>query len=258
MPPSISRAAALCVLACAALLGGCATVGEGDTLAGLVARHTAAMGGRAAIEATQSLEFRMQIVEPTFEVEGIYVVDRRGRMRVDIFDQGKRVFTEAFDGHDAWQMAHDGTVRSSSAAGKAALWHGTQFPGKLLGLHEMAAHGHRLELVGDERIDGVAWHVIRLTFSDGFETYLYINPKTFLIERQRDVRALHPDADPTEKWVEYEHGDFRPVAGVLHPWFSRQVDLRTHVTVQTTRLLGVRANVPVDDSIFRRPAPGAG
>lgn len=40
----------------------------------------------------------LDIVEPTFQVHAVYRADRNSRMRIDIYADGKRVFTEAHDG----------------------------------------------------------------------------------------------------------------------------------------------------------------
>jgi hypothetical protein len=238
-------------LLAAALMGGCATPASDDRLSELVARHTAAVGGAPAIEATQSVEYRIDIAEPTFQVSGVYVADRSGRMRIDVYAGGKRVYTEAYDGKGAWQMNDDGQARPSAASGAAALWHGTQIPGKLLGLHEMARHGHRLELIGDETLDGQLFHVLKLTFSDKFVTYLYIDAASLLIARQRDERALHPDVDPAKKQLENRFDEYRPLDGVQRSFSGRQIDIQTGAILQTTRVTLLRVNVPLGDDTFR-------
>jgi hypothetical protein len=86
-----------------ALLGACASPTRNDRLSELVDRHTVTAGGAPAIEATKCIEYRIDITEPTFQVSGIYVADRSGRMRIDVYAGGKRVYTEAFDGKSAWQ-----------------------------------------------------------------------------------------------------------------------------------------------------------
>jgi len=77
------------------------------TLEDVVQRHTQARGGRSAIEAIENLEARLRVVEPNFTVEGIWQVDRKGRMHIDVFADGKRVWSEAYDGSVAWDMAGD-------------------------------------------------------------------------------------------------------------------------------------------------------
>lgn len=236
-------------------LGGCTMSKAPDLgLLDLVARNTEARGGRAAIEAIQSLEARLRIVEPTYTAEGVWRVDRRGRMRIDVFIGGKRVFTEAFDGVNGWQMAGDAErAKAASPEGAAALRHSAQLPTSVLGLHEMAAHGHRLELAGREEIGGAPYYAVVLTLDDGFETRYSLDPSSFLVTRSRVRKALHPDNDPTPTTIETVWSDFRRVSGVLFPFEARDTDLATGKLLQTTTLLEMSANRPADDGLFRMP-----
>src|SRR5262245_6412211 len=90
------------------------------TLEQVVAQHTAAVGGREAVERVRSVQYAITIVEPTFTVDGIYRADRKLRMRIDVVADGKRVFTEAYDGRKAWEMGGDGVVHPSNEKGTAA------------------------------------------------------------------------------------------------------------------------------------------
>jgi len=47
-------------------------------------------------------------------------------------------------------------------------------------------------------VDGTSYYVLELKLDDGFVTYLYLNPTTYLIDRQRDIRAMHPAIDPSK------------------------------------------------------------
>src|SRR5438067_12275752 len=164
----------------------------------VIERHTKAMGGRAAIEAIQSIEIDLHIVDPKFAVDGSYFAARPGKMRIDVNAGGKHVFTEAFDGQKGWQWEGKGTAQKvATEKATAAVRHGVELPGKLFGLHELKAPGHRIELAERENIDGIQYYVLRLTLSDGYRTTLYVDPKTWLITSRRDVRPLHVDVDPT-------------------------------------------------------------
>ena len=247
------------LLAGAGILGleivGCATSGRSSpTLRDLIERNTRARGGQAAIEAIRNLEVRLRIVEPTYTAEGTWRVDRQGRMRIDVFIDSKRVFTEAFDGQRGWQMpggSEHGAL--AGAGGAAALRHSGQLPTNILGLHEMAAHGHRLELAGVEDVAGVRYHVVVLTLDDGFQTRYYIDPATFWITRSRVHKALHPDVDPTPTTIETVWSDFRLVSGIRFPFQEQETDLATGKLLQTATLLAVQPNVPLDDSLFPMP-----
>lgn len=218
----------------------------------VVDRCTEAAGGKAAIEAVQSVRIRLTIEEPTFKVEGVYVADRKLRMRIDIYSDQKRVYTEAYDGKKGWQMG-DGPATDSTPDGSAALLHGIITPGKLFGLHEQEAIGNHLELTGREIVDRVNYYVLKLTLKDGFVLRYYVNPDTWLIERSRDMRALHPDLDSTAKPKETVYSDFRKVDGVVRSFKSSTVDLNTHAVISTDTILEVETNPKLDDAQFQKP-----
>jgi hypothetical protein len=226
----------------------------GDNLEDLIAKHTLARGGAAAIESARTVEMRLRIVEPKVTVEGLYRASRSGRMRIDVFVEGKRVYSEGYDGQHGWELAGGAEhVVDSSPTGEAALRHGLEYPTNLRGLHEMRPRGHQLQLSGREIVDGTSYYVLELKLDDGFVTYLYLNPTTYLIDRQRDIRAMHPAIDPSQKWIEQRFEDYRNVDGRMVSFKSSQVDLRTGQVMQTTTVLEIKTNPPLTDETFARP-----
>jgi hypothetical protein len=209
------------------------------------------MGGRVAIEAVQSVEVALHVKDPGFEVDGLYHAARPGRMRIDIMSDGKPVYMERFDGEKAWQW-NGKEEKEEGATPTAALRHGVELPGNLFGLHEVQQRGHRLELSGREKIDGVEFYVLRMTFADGDETQLLIDPATWRITRRRDVRALHPDVDATKTTIESRKSDWRQVDGVWFAFASQDVDLKTGKVLERTRLKEIRLNPPIDASSFTK------
>jgi hypothetical protein len=232
---------------------GCASLARRPTtLEDLVGRSTQSRGGQKAIEAIKNLEIRFLVEEPTYTAKGNYRVDRRGRMRVDVFMDGKRVFTEAFDGQRAWQFpGGENHARLASPDATAALRHSAQLPTNIRGLHEMARR--QLEAAGRESVSGVSYDVLVLTLDDGFTTRYYLDPKTSLITRARVQKALHPDLDPTPTTIESVFGDFRRVAGVLFPFRETQTDLATGKWLQTSTVLDLTPNLPQEDALFQMP-----
>jgi len=222
------------------------------TVDDVIERNTRATGGAAAIEAVQSIEVNLHIVDPGFEVDGIYRAARPGRMRIDVQTGGKRVFTEAFDGENGWHVGDDDEREDASPKATAALRHGVQLPGKLFGLHELKEHGHRVELVGREKLDGIEYYALRLTLSDGYTTTLYVDPESWLITRRRDVRPLHVDVDPTPTTIEQRSSDFREVSGVRFAFASTEIDLKTGKQLETAKVSTIKVNPPLNESIFEK------
>jgi hypothetical protein len=136
----------------------------------------------------------------------------------------------------------------------AALWHGTQFPGAIFSLKDMQANGHNLEYIGREQVDGVDYYVLKLTLSDGFVTYRYVNPSTWLIDRSRDFRAFHPALDSHATWVETRWSDYRPVEGLRYAFSSVNVDLNTGKQLASQKLTSLKINPEFDPALFQMPA----
>ncbi len=240
----------LLVIGLASILLGCSR--RPLTVDDVIERNTRAMGGRAAIEAIHSIEINLHITDPGFEVDGIYRAARPGRMRIDVQAGGKQVFTEAFDGQQGWQSHDQSEPEPASPKAAAALRHGVELPGKLLGLHEMRQRGHKIDLVGRETVDGIDYYVLRLTFGDGYTTSLYVDPESWLITRRRDVRPLHVDVDPTPTTIEQRSSDFREVSGVRYAFASTEIDLKTGKQLESTKVGSIKVNPPIDESIFKK------
>jgi hypothetical protein len=219
------------------------------TVDDVIDRNTKAMGGRAAIEAIQSIEVNLHITDPGFEADGVYYAARPGKMRIDVSVAGKHVFTEASNGEHGWEWNGKESKPASTKA-TAALQHGVELPGKLFGLHELKQRGHQIELAGREKIDGIDYYALRLTLRDGYQTTLYVDPSTWLITRRRDVRPLHVDIDPTPTTIEQRSSDFRKISGVQFAFAGSETDLKTGKVLETSRIKSIKLNPQIDPTFF--------
>jgi hypothetical protein len=227
-------------------------IGAEMPLPELLEQHTRARGGRQAIESVGSLEVELQIVEPTFEVTGLYRADRGGSMRIDVFTGDERVFSEGLDGAASWQWK-GGAEHAEPTAHEAVapLRHGVIF--NLLGLHELGAAGHRIEYLGLEEFDGVELHALEITLADGFTDFRYLDPESYLVVRSRSFRAFHPDLDPTAKWHETRYSDFREIGGQTRAFVQETIDLTTGETISTVTTKAIRLNPELDAEVFQAP-----
>lgn len=230
---------------------GCA---EQISLDELIARHTAARGGAQAIESVRRISIDLRIVEPTFQVDGRYIATRDGQMRIDAFQDGQPVFTEALDDGRGWSWSPGAAAPTDgSAQGNAALRHGIEFPFKLYGLHELQGRGHRLELLGRQQLDGIDYCQLQLTLDDGFQIQYFLNPDSWLIERSRELRALHVDIDPKPQWIETNFSDYRPAGGVLYPWHQVERRVDTGEVLSTGTVTAIEINPELDAARFSAP-----
>lgn len=231
------------------VLAGCTSM-AGSQLSRLISRHTASRGGAERIEAVQRIRFDIEVEEPAFKVDVRYVADRTGRVRVDVFHEGKRVFSEGVDREGGWQAGEDGVSKPMSADGRKAIEHGRVF--NLYGLHEYERLGHRLSMQPREMIDGRAYEVVMLVFNDGFETWRGFDAETGLLAFSRDFRPLHPDIDPKPVWIESRYSDDREIEGVVFPFASRQEVRGTGEWLQSSRIRSIEINPDLGDGELQR------
>jgi hypothetical protein len=232
------------------LISGCSKSSDSLSLEEIVERNTDAMGGRAAIEAVQSVQIDLHIKDPSFEVDGTYCAARPGKMRIDVSAEGKHVFTEAFDGHSGWQWEGKGDEKPATEKGTAALRHGVELPGKLFGLHELKGRGHKIKSIGREQIDAVNYYALQLILNDGYTVSLYVDPNSWLVTRRRDIRPLHVDVDPTPTMIEQVSSDFREVSGVKFPFATTETDLNRGKLVESTVIKSVKVNASLPTTFF--------
>ena len=233
-------------------VAGCYERSDSLSLDEIVQRNTNAVGGSAAIEAIQSIQIDLHIKDPSFEVDGTYYAARPGKMRIDVSAEGKHVFTEAFDGQTGWQWEGKGEQKPATEKATAALQHGVELPGKLFGLHEIKARGHRMKSIGREQIGGVNYYALQLILNDGYAVSLYVDPDTWLVTRRRDFRPLHVDADPTPTTIEQVSSDFRDVNGMKFPFATAETDLNTGKLLESTIAKSVKINPTLPPTLFHK------
>lgn len=240
----------LLVLLSTIFVAACHAQSDSVSLDEIIERNTGAMGGRGAIEAVQSIQIELHIKDPSFEVDGTYYATRPGKMRIDVSAQGKHVFTEAFDGRNGWQWEGKGEQMPATEKATAALRHGVELPGKLFGLHELRARGHKMKSIGRDQIDGVNYHVLQLILNDATAVSLYVDPNSWLVTRRRDVRPLHVDVDPTPTTIEQVSFDFHDVEGVKFPFATAETDLNTGKLLESTITKSVKINPTLPPTLF--------
>jgi hypothetical protein len=226
------------------------------TLDEIIQRNLNAVGGAAATGRIRTIKLRFRITEENFVLNAVYLADHAGRMRIDVFSNEERVYTEGFDGKQAWALRKgmvEGEVEGSQAA--AALRHGVELPGKIFWLHQMIERGSRIRFAGNATLDGKSYHVLNVTLFDGFSLHFFLNAQTYLIERIRDERAMHPDVNSQIVRIESVFSDFRRDAGVIRAFREEQFDLTSGTLLSGDGGEFSRNDVAIPQDLFSLPRP---
>jgi hypothetical protein len=220
----------------------------------IIMKNTDAVGGTAAVEAIHNLRMKLHIVENRLNAKAVYVADDLERMRIGIYAGDQRIYTEGYDGKQAWRLSKGETRGESEGRdATAALRHGVELPGKIFWLYQLREKGAKISLERTHVIEGTRFFVLRVTMRDGFVVHLYLNSKSYLIERMRDKRALHPDIGPDTISLGSLYSDFKKTDGVVRAFKDQQVNLRSGAVLSTTDVESVQVNILLDPDLFACP-----
>jgi len=215
----------------------------------LIERNVAARGGAAAWQAVSALRQsgRMDVGQ---EMTLPYVLEQKrpGKMCLEfVFDE--QTSTQCVDGQTGWKVVpfQGRTTPEPMTAAERREMADTADPYGLL--FDSAARGHRVELLGQEPVEGRNAYKLKVSLPGGAVRWLYLDAETGLEIKLEALRMLAG----RERRVETFFRDWQPAEGLL---IARRQDTRTEgdkashfLTVES-----VEINPPLDDARFAMPA----
>lgn len=188
----------------------------------LLERYVAARGGHEALETQRALRLKSTHHEGKYNPTFDFRVMKPGYMWIRAAYDDGFIYTEGFDGGRGWEMPGAKPAEYVDGAADRALNQGAQSPIHLYGLHHMEGLGASVGADGCATIDDTIYYVVNVVSRFGTDIDYYLNRDTYIVERSRSVRPLHPTVDPTPITIEERWSDFRMVDGVLHPFAYSQ------------------------------------
>jgi hypothetical protein len=116
-------------------------------------------------------------------------------------------------------------------------------------LVDWKAKGHKVELVGKEKLEGTDVYKLKVTMKDGNVHYLFLDADSYLDikgEAKRTVRG-------TEVETEQTIGDYKEVGGHMVP-HSFESGAKGRPEKQKMTIEKVELDVPIEDARFAMPA----
>lgn len=221
------------------------------SLAEVLAKNLAARGGAAKLAAITSLRVTGKIVfgGGGFSVEAEYgrAAKRPASLRVENSLQGLTQI-RAYDGREGWSLSPFGGRRDAekiSTDDAKSLAQQADLDGPLV---DWQKKGHRVELLGDEDLDGTPAIKLRVFRKDGDVQYVYLDPDSFL-----EVRVtLLSRSRGSESISETDYGNYQQVAGVWMP-FAIESGLQNQPRTGRVIVERIEVNPALDDALFRFP-----
>ena len=217
-----------------------------------------ARGGKERFAKLRALRLEVQINEPDFEVSGIYVATREGHVRINVYSDGQRVFSEALGPEGGWQWRGGAEeTQALSPSGEAALRRG--LVSNLYALYEWPEQGYELASVDGED-PGRTHTAVMASDADGFTKRLLLDPDTHLVTQIWETSALHPDIDSrkTEQYTQVLA--WETVDGIRMPTLTEKIDAESGETMQRAEVtsfellqVGVPTPAWADPEYFAAP-----
>jgi len=214
----------------------------------LIAKNIEARGGLEKIQAIQSMRLTGTLSVGDAAMPSLLEVKRPNKTRLEFTFNGQTA-VQAYDGTRAWAVvpfAGRAEPEQMSAEDSKDMELQADMDGPLVNYR---AKGHRVELMGLEKIaDHDAWR-LKVTLRNGDVRDVFLDLKTHL--QIATVAHRMVQGKPAE--IESKVGDYREVGGVLLP-YSFETTARGVPQKQSVRFDKIELNVSIEDSRFRMPA----
>jgi hypothetical protein len=214
-----------------ALLPPAAGAAGGQSLDEVLAKHAAARGGLERWRAVHSLIVTGTQVAFSNAAPFVFEWRRPDSFRFEQSMLGRKI-TFAHDGSATWWIHPLLRVEQPAAVPEpqaALVRRAAEFASPLV---DAAAKGHRVELLGQEEIDGQPAFKLKVVRKDGSEETWYLDTSNYL-ELARFDRTLDLP-DPQDRWTYY--ADFRTVDGLVIPHRQDQEYSIRHVSLTVEKV----------------------
>lgn len=210
----------------------------------IVANNLKAKGGVEKLKAISSVKMTGTLSAQGKELPMTVYSKRPNMLRQDITTPAGNV-VQAFDGVTPWvippgaDVAREVTGPQAEGAKKNA-----DFDSPLL---DYAAKGHKVELVGKEKVGTADVYHLKLVKKDGAIEHYYIDVTSGLEVK----RAAEVDAGGVTQTLESELSNYKSVDGMMIPHTMKQSV--SGMPVMQMNIEKIEFNAPIADALFRMP-----
>lgn len=216
-----------------------------QTVDEIISKYTVAMGGLEAFNKVTTAKFTgtVSMQGQAFPMTLQVVNGKAARTDLDIMGQA---VVNVYDNGKGWKInpyAGASTATEISGAELTAAKNQSNIANNLM---DYASRGHKVELLGQEDVEGIKTYKIKLiTKEDGKEFTFFINTADNLLIKSVGKREIQGQ----ELEIETFYSDFKDVNGLK---FSFMLSQKIQGQVfQEIKYEKVELNVPVDDKIFK-------
>jgi outer membrane lipoprotein-sorting protein len=222
----------------------------GQTADEIIAKNIQARGGLDKLKSVKSIKTTATMtMGPGMEAPVTLIQKRPEMARIEFVVQGLTAI-QAYDGSKAWQVMpfmgkKDAELMSADETKEIEETADLEGP-----LVDYKAKGHKVELLGKDKIEGTDAYKLKLTLKNGDVQTDYVDADSFLVIKEDTTRMVRG----SEQDVESSIGDYKEVDGIIFP-FAIESGMKGSDQKQKITISKIELNVPADDSIFKMPPP---
>jgi outer membrane lipoprotein-sorting protein len=227
-----------------ALLGALAVASPSfaQTAEQIVAMNLAAKGGAEKWNSVSSVKMTGKLTAQGRDVAMTVYTKRPNLMRQDIVTP-KGTVVQGFDGTTPWMLAPGADIpREITGPQAEAARSGADFDGPLI---DYASKGHKVELLGKEKVGERDTYHLKLTKKDGNVERYYIDALSGLEVK----RIAEMGSGGAKQALESELSNYKSVEGMMIPHTIKQSV--NGMAVMEMTLEKVELNAPMNDDLFR-------
>lgn len=205
-------------------------------------KYVNAIGGAAKLQAIKSRKADITLNISGVQLAGVLYEDNKNRSKVEFNFQGMKIIN-AYDGKTAWaQSPPEGMPEPTKLTGaQADAMAQSEF------LSEFVNHksrGMKLEMKGEEELEGKSYYRVDLTSPKGKQTKYYFDKETSLIAATKEMSPVGQET--TSFLTEYKEFDGIKMATLITVKVNG-------VVAQSIKINAVEHNVAVTDALYAFP-----
>lgn len=211
----------------------------------VIAKYAAGMGGLDAFNKVTSAKFTGTLTAQGMDFPMTIQIVNGKAMRADVDVMGQAV-VNVYNNGTGWKINPFSGAETATTVEGAEL-QGLKAQASLANnLMDYKARGHKVELAGQESVEGVKTYKIKLTNKDDNKDYFFfISASDYMLIKTVSKRELQGE----EAEVETYYSDIKEVNGLK---FAMHADQKIQgQTFQDIKFDKVELNVPVDEKIFK-------
>jgi hypothetical protein len=208
--------------------------------------YAAARGGRDKLDAIKTVRMKGRMSSSRGADKAPITIEKKraGSKFLRLLEPGGMKVIQAVDGEQAWELSPPSGVTSprimpEPVARRFYRWRDIEGP-----LVDPAGKGHKVELLGIQKLDGGEAYRLKVQYKDGDVSFYLLDTKTLLPTQVVDLTERKGEV--LEATTVYK--DYRKSGGVLWP-FSEETtvgDLTQSIVWEQ-----VEVDVPLDDAHFK-------